>query len=61
MSDAPNKKSSRRLIEVQMNMEEFKSLPPLLRAKIIDRAQRKYAAEARLAQFQDALDCEEDP
>lgn len=55
------KKPSRRLIEVQINLDELNSLDPLLRARIIDRAHRKSAAEAKLARFQDALDCEEDP
>lgn len=54
-------KPSRRLITVQMNLAEIDSLPPLLRARVIDRAARKSVKEYKHSVFMDALDCEEDP
>lgn len=58
MKPAPRK---RRLITVQINLEELNSLPPLLRSRIIERAQRKSAAEQKQARFMNALDVEENP
>ena len=55
------KRPSRRLISVQINLDELNALDPMLRARIIGRAQRKYAKEAAQDRFCDALDVEEDP
>jgi hypothetical protein len=54
------KKKHRRLIRVQMNLDELNSLPPLLRSRIISRAYRESVKERKLQRFQDALDYEED-
>lgn len=55
------KRPSRRLVRVQMNLDEINSLPPLLRSRVISRAYRESAADQKLSRFQDALDYEEDP